>query len=53
METVLQRSEWYRRLLFMTAVVTGVMMIGMPQRTIQGKLQEQEAVAIINQATST
>jgi len=57
METILKRSDWYRRLLFATAVVTGILMIGMPQRTaaenLQEKAQEREAMAIINHATST
>jgi lipid-binding SYLF domain-containing protein len=61
METILRRSDWYRRLRFMTAVVTGVVMIGMAQRTAaenvqeqaQEQAQEQEAMAIINHATST
>src|SRR6185295_18925436 len=57
METILKKSNWYRRLLFTTAVVIGILMIGMPQRTaaenLQEKAQEGEAMAIINHATST
>ena len=57
MEMILRRSDWYRRLRFITAVVTGVVMIGMAQHTaaenVQEKAQEQEAMAIINHATST
>ena len=56
METILTRSDWSRRLLFMTAVA-GVMMIGMPQfiaaEKVQEKSQEQEAMAVINHAIST
>ena len=57
METVSQRSNGDRRLLFILAVLMGVMMIGLPQRTAaetaQEAVQEQEAEAIINQAAST
>ena len=57
METILKRSDWYSGLLFMTAVVTGAMIIGLPQWTaaenLQEKAKEQEARAIINHATST
>ena len=57
METISKRTDWYKRLLLMVAVVIGVMIIGVPQRTaaenVQEKAQEQEAEAIINQATLT
>jgi lipid-binding SYLF domain-containing protein len=56
METILKR-DWYKRLLIILAIVTGIMMISMPQRTaaenVQEKVQEQEAEAIINLATLT
>ena len=55
METISKRNDWYKRLLVILAVVMGMIMISMPQRTaaenVQEKVQEQEAEAIINQAT--
>ena len=57
METISKRTDWYKRLLLMVAVVIGVMIIGVPQRTaaenVQEKAQEQEAEVIIKQATLT
>jgi len=53
-----KRSDWYGRLLFMPAIVIGVMMIAMPPRiaaeNIEEPIQEQEEpVWIINHATLT
>ena len=57
MEPMPTRNDWYKRPLFILAVVMGIILIGTPQRTaaenIQEKAQEQEAEAVISQATLT
>ena len=57
MGTISKRPDGYKHLLLMAAVLTGIMMIGMPQRTaaenVQENLQVQEAETIITQAAST
>jgi SH3 domain-containing YSC84-like protein 1 len=57
MEPISKRNDWNKRLVFILAAVVGILLIGMPQRTaaenIQEKAQEQEAEAVINQATLT
>lgn len=58
METISKRNDRYNRLLVILTVVMGLITIGMPQRTaaeniekVQERVQEQEAEAIISQAT--
>jgi SH3 domain-containing YSC84-like protein 1 len=56
MEPISKRN-WDKRLVCILATVMGIILIGMPLRTaaenIQEKAQEQEAEAVINQATLT
>src|SRR5262245_4170507 len=58
METNSKRSNWFGRLLFIPAVVMGVMLIGMPPHHGAGNTEEliqerDEPVWLINKATLT